>query len=179
MATIADIVSSLDITESQVKSICRFLFKHDKVETLTVGESLVVLVCDFLRQTGLTFEEYVNIGHQFNENLVEHGLDLEACLREFVAGNEAVMPWCFMTMIDNRYVGLQRSDTDDTTELYDLKDEVCVSRTSAPPMFTVTVAVDALYMRTLAASDGHEKAAECFNKGLLVGKCSLENSGDN
>lgn len=174
MLSIQDLILSIDITEPQVKSICRFLFKKEKDQTLTTGECMVVLVCDFLRQTGMSFEEYINIGHQFNNSIVEHGKVLERALIVFTDGQRTAIPWCFLTMIDNRYVGLQRSETEDTPDLYDLKDEQLVPRTPAPPMFTVTVAVTALYMRTLAAKNGYEKAAEYFNKGLLIGECQAE-----
>lgn len=176
MATVQDLISSLDITDQQVKAICRFIFRKEDVTNLTIGESLVILVCDFLRSTGMVFEDYVGIGYKFCTELVAHGITLEQRLGEHKAGKtETRMPWCFFTMLDNRYVGLSRSDAPGyPAALYDRKDDVNIPRLKVPPVFTLTVAVDALYMRTLAAKDGYEQAAAYFNQGLLVGMCNSE-----
>ena len=175
MSVLSDLVSSLAITESQIKSICRFIFKKDGVTTLTTGETLVVLVCDFLRETGMSFEDYINIGSRFSDEIIAHGKVLENALAQSKLGNAVILPWCFLTVLDNRYVGLQLSDIEHNLDLYDLKDEKRVLRPLVPPAFIFTVAVDALYMRTLASKDGYVKAAEYFNKGLLVGKSIVEN----
>jgi len=175
-----DLLKVIDMDERTLRLIQRLVGYKEELQcgTINTHGALVLVVCDFLRATGMPLEHYTACIEPFVAAIRAYAQELESALIAHVDGLAAKIPWLFMSIVDNRYVGVQKPDlapvdtvpSANVPELWDISSEGYVPLPEAPPVFTISLSIGALYFRTLARLSGFEKAADDFQNGRLISR---------
>ena len=158
----------ISMAHDKIKMTRLLLFDTRGNSDVPMHEAIVLLICDFMAETG--GDSFVASLKLCQATLRRYSEELDDALQRHEDGEQVSIPWMFLSVIDNRYIGVQiiRSDDLGTNELWDMSECHLVNNPDAPPIFTLTVSVAAIFIKTVAKHYGYVKAAEAFAKGELI-----------
>ena len=159
MTPIAAIVKCTDLDNHLAQIVCDTILGVERGRTeLNAGEAMVVLLVDFFRMMGMTMEQYLPIIQAVKPKILEYGKRLPQDLEDSLAGKRG--PICvFVELIDGRYVGYRDPYRSDAFTV-DLETGETVPRIPNAPIYSMTVNVCALYLKTVAKISNHDSEAE-------------------
>jgi len=176
-----DLVNHIDTPGSQLAVMVNMLqggttTKPGEDMELNMFGTLVALVYDLCKQRGQDMETIAPMLAHHSANLKAYAVSFEATLDAYCAddgGKQLVIPTAFFETLDNRLVyfnWLNRPDLGVEADWrpYDMKPEAGPAP-EMPPVMSFTVAVVAMYLRTIGAAV-HEKAGKAFCAGVLFKK---------
>ena len=156
----------ISMTAAEISTTRRLLFDSTST-TLSIPETVVLLVCDFLKETGM--EQYAAAVKLCQSEIEGYAQNLTSALERHQAGKFATIPWMFISIIDNNYIGLQVTGVPTKSlGLWHIVDGTRLHNPPTPPIFTMTISIAAIFLKTVAKHYGYTEAAEAFVKGELT-----------
>jgi hypothetical protein len=174
---LSDLVNYIDTDKKQLwlmASLTRegIASKTAEEEALNLFGVLVALIYDLLKRMGRDMETIAPIIMHHAKNLKTYAEALEAALDKYCSDEPGptLLPTAFLEILDNRLVyfnWINRLTGGKIAEWtpHDMKPDAGPVP-GMPPVTSLTIAVTAMYLRTIGVRL-HEKAAKAFCSGVL------------
>ena len=161
----------LEVTEmspSEVHMIERiFGLKGEDTNKVSFDTLLIVLVWDFFKRSGMALESFASALPPFTEKFKDYTVKFLAAIDEYREKKTTHIPRCFVTLIDNQFVGLYY-DSSAPIKLWDMmNDKEAGTLLDYKPVFTLTLSVPMLYFKVAARTFGHFAIAEACRQAPL------------
>lgn len=171
MMAVEDVATHVETPIKRLKFIANILpacMKRDNGK-LSMGGVLSLLICDFFLKVGTELEDISPVFEVWGQDLEMFAAALISTLDKYEVETQALpLPSAWIETLDARYVVFDR------LSVYDMKEGVWLKRIPPPPVFSVSLALHALVLRTVAKPLGYTKAAERFMSGQLTTNQSSE-----
>lgn len=162
-----ELVSGLKMSRSEARSAARLVLadSHDAAG-FSLGDVMVMLLCDFLSQLSMRMEVYSEMVLPFVDGIRRYGAALERDLDAYVPGKcGSRLRACFFSIADNRYSSLCCDDPRVEPVVWDCVEGRRVKAPGMLPIMDVVISIPALYLRGIAMKTGHGDAALAFRRG--------------
>jgi hypothetical protein len=154
----------IDMPLKQMRMVVRMLPEPEDDHRDPAYVIMCILICDFFLGIGKKLEDV--IGYIVEQDaLLTYTRDLLDALRVYRSDSHRVqLPMAFIEVLDNRYVVPISGQFD----VYDLVTGEWAPRLPGPPVFSLSLGLHALFIRTVAAEFGCSVAVKAFERGALV-----------
>lgn len=158
-----------EMERKQIQMLLRLFLGDIPKEGTTMCGLLIMLICDFFRRSGMAFETYATSLPTFTKDIQAYADKLENAIKEWREIKKCFVPRCFVTLIDNRYVGVYVGETG-SPKLWDMLNDNWVALPETMPVFSLTLSVPMLYFKAAAFSCDDGDVAGAFKSAMRAPK---------
>lgn len=154
----------VDMQRAEIRMVSRLFGVHSDSSDISFETLLIVLIWDFFKRSGMALESFASALPPFTERFKIYSDQLLTAIDKYTTEHKTNIPRGFVTLIDNRYVGIY-FDSSEPIKLWDMvEDKWAGTLVTYKPVFTLTLSVPMLYFKVAARNFGHVDIAEASKK---------------